>query len=87
MDVDNFQIAELVIHDVPLPNDEGDEVILTDAAIELDADFQHLFAIQNKSNSEGLLAVASGTIDDAGVVSVFEARKRARPTAPDRPPR
>jgi hypothetical protein len=123
MDVDNFQIAELVIHDVPLPNDEGDEVILTDAAIELDADLaryfrrkiveslkkrgldlvadpdgspvvgqsvaailadndqlvprsqelaQHLFAIQNKSNSEGLLAVARGTIDDAGVVSVLK---------------
>jgi hypothetical protein len=123
MNLDSFQIGALVIHDVPLPNDDGDEVILTDAPIELDADLrsyfrgkiveslkkrgldviadpdatplvresvvgiladdaqlvprsqelaQHLFAIQNKSNSEGLLAVATGMTDEGGVVSVLK---------------
>ena len=123
MPIDSFQIADIVIHDVPLPNDDGEEVILTDAPIDLDADLReyfrrkiveslkkrgldvvadpegsavarqavsailsdveelvpqsqalahHLFAIQNKRNSEGLLAVAMGTLDGSDVVSVFK---------------
>ena len=123
MDLDAFQLERLVIHDVPLPNVHGVDVILTDAPIELDADLrsyfrekivdslkkrgldvranadqsamvreavaaiianegvlvarsqdlaQHLFAIQNHRNSEGLLAVATGTIGDQAVVSVLK---------------
>jgi hypothetical protein len=124
MNIDSFQIGDIVIHDVPLPSDDGDDVILTDAPIELDVDLRryfrdkivgslkkrglevvadpegeatvreavaailadnrelvqqsqtlarHLFAIQNKSNSEGLLAVATGTTEDDGaVVSIFK---------------
>jgi hypothetical protein len=123
MNLDSFQIAELLIHDVPLPNDDGEQVLLTDAPIDLDTDLrqyfrrkiveslkkrgldvvadpdgsslvresvaavlasgdqlvprsqelaQHLFAIQNKTNSEGLLAVASGTVDEGPVVSVLK---------------
>jgi hypothetical protein len=120
---DSFRIVDIMIHDVPLPNDDGDEVLLTDAPIELDADLRryfrdkivdslkkrgleliadpdgsavvreavatilgegnelvprsqelarHLFSIQNKANSEGLLAVATGVADDENVVSVFK---------------
>lgn len=123
MNLDSFQISDLVIHDVPLPNDEGLEVILTDAPIDLDVDLRsyfrrkivdslkqrgldvvadpdaspvarqavraivatgdelvarshdlarHLFAIQNKRNSEGLIAVATGTVDEGDVISVLK---------------
>ncbi|HEX6681093.1 MAG TPA: nucleoid-associated protein [Gaiellaceae bacterium] len=123
MNLDTFQIADLVIHDVPLPNEEGLDVILTDAPIDLDPDLRryfrrkiidslkkrgldvvadtdetpiareavrailaspdelvprshelarHLFAIQNKRNSEGLVAVATGTVDEGDVVSVLK---------------
>jgi nucleoid-associated protein YejK len=123
MDLDSFQIADLVIHDVPLPNEDGIDVILTDAPLELDADLRqyfrrkiieslkkrgldvitdpeesavaresvrailedadqlvlrshdlarHLFTIQNKANSEGLIAVATGSVDDGDVVAVLK---------------
>jgi hypothetical protein len=123
MDLDSFQVSDIVIHDVPLPNDDGDDVILTDAPIDLDADLRtyfrrkiieslkkrgldvradpqqspiarnsvaailadaselvprshdlarHLFAIRNRSNSEGLLVVATGIVAEAEVVSVLK---------------
>ena len=123
MNLDSFQITDLVIHDVPLPNEEGVDVILTDAPIDLDPDLRqyfrrkiieslkkrgldvvadpaetavareavqailsaehelvprsqelarHLFATQNKRNSEGLLAVATGTVNEGDVVSVLK---------------
>jgi hypothetical protein len=122
MNLDTFQISELVIHDVPLPSDEA-EVLLTDEPIELDDELRryfqgkiiqslkdrgldvvadadqspvtqqsvaailgdanqlvgqshalarHLYDIQNKRNSEGLVAVASGSMDESHVVSVLK---------------
>jgi hypothetical protein len=123
MNLDTFHISDLMIHDVPLPGGEGEDVILTDEPIDLDTDLRryfrgkiigslkkrgldvladpegsptvrsavaailadernlvgqsqelarHLFAIQNKSNSEGLLAVATGTLDDEAVVCALK---------------
>jgi hypothetical protein len=123
VNLDTFRIADLVIHDVPLPGDDEEGVILTDAPIELDADLRqyfqrkiiqsltnrgldvladadqapitresvaailrtndqlvpqshvlarHLYGIQNKRNSPGLLAVAIGKMDDASVISVLK---------------
>ena len=123
MNLDTFSINSIVIHDVPIPERDDDDVILTDAPIELDTDLRdyfrdkiveslkkrgldvvadpaatpvaraavagtlatptglvihsqdlarHLFAIQNRSNSAGLLAVATGRVDETDAVSIFK---------------
>ena len=123
MNLGSFEISALVIHDVPRPNDDGVDVLLTDAPIDLDADLRqyfqrkiiesltkrgldvgadlegspvardsvaaiiedvnelvprshdlarHLFSTQNRTNSDGLIAVARGTTDVGDVVSILK---------------
>jgi hypothetical protein len=73
---DSFRLASLVVHDVPQPDEEREELILTDAEIPLDAQLRGYFErkIIQSLTKRGLEAIADlneGAIVRDGVTSIL----------------
>jgi hypothetical protein len=76
VNLDSFQIASLVVHDVPQPDDEREGLILTDAEVPLDAQLRGYFErkIRQSLRSRGLEVIADPAGSDVardGVTSVL----------------
>ena len=76
MNLDSFAVEAVMIHDVPRGNDEGEELILTDAPIDLDADLRGYFRrkILASLSERGVAVIADEHEDEsvrAAVASVI----------------
>lgn len=76
MNLDSFRLTSLVVHDVPQPDEERDELILTDTEIPLDAQLRGYFErkITQSLTKGGLEAIADPNESEIvrnGVTSVL----------------